>query len=111
MHGFPDDSIPAKGEGNITDSSAYPGTRQSGFNDSGRLNEVDGIVIMLLYTGGDGKNIGIENNVFRWEIQFFCQNFIGPGTNVNFSAVVAAWPFSSKAMTITAAPYLLASRA
>ncbi len=29
-----------------------------------RLDEIDGVIVVLLDPGGDGKNVGIENDVF-----------------------------------------------
>ena len=40
---------------------------------------------MFFDPGGDGKNIGIKDNVFGGEIDGFGQNLVGPGTNVDFS--------------------------
>ncbi|CAI8378688.1 MAG: Uncharacterised protein [Hyphomonas sp. TMED17] len=40
-------------------------------DDFGRFDEVDGIIIMLGNSGRNSKYIGIENDVFGREIDFF----------------------------------------
>ncbi len=48
---------------------------------SDRLDEIQAVGIVLLDAGGDGKNVGVENNVFRGKGRFFRQQLVGPPAN------------------------------
>ncbi len=39
--------------------------RAGGFDSRDRFDEVDRVVVVLLDAGGDGENIGVEDNVLR----------------------------------------------
>src|SRR5690606_22417838 len=41
------------------------------------LDEIDGVVIVLLDTGGDGKNVWIKDDVFRREAHLVDQDVVG----------------------------------
>jgi len=41
--------------------------RQGLFNNPGRFNKINRIIIMLINASGDCKNIRVKNNVFRRE--------------------------------------------
>jgi hypothetical protein len=42
----------------------------------GSLDEVNSIVVMLRHTGGDGKDVDIENDIMSVETNFFDQDFV-----------------------------------
>src|SRR5271156_6749580 len=46
-----------------------------------RLDEVDAVTVMLLHTGGDGKDVRVENNILRWEADAVDQNVVGARAN------------------------------
>src|SRR5690606_39223530 len=49
------------------------------------LDEVHGVVVVFLNTGGHGKDVGIENDVFRRETDLIDQNIVGAGANFVFT--------------------------
>ena len=68
------------------------------------FDEVHRVVVMFLDTGRNRKNIRIKNNVLRIEIGLVDQQTISAFADFNFASVSIGLAFSSKAMTITAAP-------
>jgi hypothetical protein len=58
---------------------------------------------VFLDAGGDGENVRVEDDVFGREADADQQR-VGCLQISVLRAKVSAWPFSSKAMTITAAP-------
>ena len=52
---------------------------------AGCLDKVHRIVVMLFDTGRDCENIGVENNIFRWEVDFLRQHFIAASTDLAFA--------------------------
>ena len=54
-------------------------------NPLGRFDKVDRVVIVLLNTGGDGKDIGVEDDVFGGEAYLIDQQAVGALTNFGFT--------------------------
>ena len=77
MHRFANLVIAAKAERNVGDAAAHLGVRKVGFDPSGRVDEIDGIVVVLLHAGGDGEDVRIEDDVFGRETDLIHQNAIG----------------------------------
>ena len=42
-----------------------------------RLDEIDAVIVMLFQPGGDRENIGIEDDVFRREVELVDQDVVG----------------------------------
>lgn len=40
-------------------------------NDFGCFNKVDGVVVVFFDFCCDGENIGVKNDIFWWEVNFF----------------------------------------
>ncbi len=59
---------------------------------------------MLIDAGGDGEDIRVENDVLRQKPDFLREQVVGASQISPFLANVSAWPVSSNAITITAAP-------
>ena len=49
-----------------------------------RLDKINGVIIMFLNTGGDGKYVRVENNIFRRKAYFLRQQIIGAFANLEF---------------------------
>ena len=71
---------------------------------AGRLDVGQGVVVVLLDAGGDGEDVGVEDDVLRREADLFGQDLVGARQMSTLRSTVSAWPSSSKAMTMTAAP-------
>src|SRR5690606_40367892 len=50
-----------------------------------RLDERDGVIVVLLDAGGDGENIRIENYIFGREAHFFRQQLVGALANLDLA--------------------------
>ena len=68
VHGLPHHVVAPEGKGNVGNSSGDLGVGQVLLDPPGSLDEVDGIVVVLLDPGGHGQNIGIEDDVFGREV-------------------------------------------
>ena len=68
------------------------------------LDEIDAVIVMFVDARRDRKNIRIEDDVLGRKAGVFRQNLIGARANSTLRSSVSAWPFSSKAITTTAAP-------
>jgi hypothetical protein len=64
------------------------------FNLPRRFDESDAIAVVFFDTGRNGEDVGIEDDVFGREANFF----------ETLRSTVSAWPCSSNAITTTAAP-------
>ena len=63
VHGLPNGVIAAERKRDVADAAAYAASRQRLLDLSARLNEREGVLVVLLNTCGDGKNVGIEDDV------------------------------------------------
>ena len=54
-------------------------------NPAHRLNKVNGVVIVFLYARGNGKDIGVKNNVFGWKAHFIDQHAVSAFTYFFFA--------------------------
>ena len=85
MHGLAHRLIAAERERNIRDTARHMRTRQLIANALCRLDEINGIIIMLFNAGGDGENIRIENNIFRRKTDLLGQNLVRALANLKFA--------------------------
>jgi hypothetical protein len=70
VHGFADFVVAAEAERNIGNAAGDLGVGQVLFNPSGRVDEVQSVVVVLRHAGGDGENIWIEDDVFGSKTDF-----------------------------------------
>ena len=52
-----------------------------------RLDEIDAVIVMLLDTGGHGKDIGVEDDIFRREIGLFGEQLVGAGADLDLACL------------------------
>jgi hypothetical protein len=71
---------------------------------AGRLDEVDGVVVVLLDAGGDGEDVRVEDDVLGGKPTCSVSTGRRGCRSRPCAPWVSAWPTSSKAMTMTAAP-------
>ena len=96
MHGFTDIIISAERERQVAHSATHMCSRKIPADPSCRLDEVNGIIVMLFYSRGYSQNIGIEDNILRTEAYFPGQNAISPFTNLNLTGKSIRLPFFIK---------------
>ena len=77
MHGLADFVVAAKAEGDVGDAAADLGVRQVGLDPARGVDEVDGVVVVLLHAGGDGEDVGIEDDVFGRKADFVDEDAVG----------------------------------
>ena len=69
MHRFAHDIITPKGKRYVAHATTRARAGTALFHLPHSLDEVHRILIMLLHAGGNGEDVKIKNDVFRWEIQ------------------------------------------
>ena len=52
---------------------------------AGRLDEVDAVIVVLLDAGGDGEDVGVEDDVFRREAGLFGQQLVGARADLDLA--------------------------
>ena len=77
MHSFAYFVVAAKAEGDIGDAAADFGVGQVGLDPASGVDEVDCVVVVLLHAGGDGEDVGVEDDVFGREAEFVDKDAIG----------------------------------
>ncbi len=85
MHGLAHKLIAAEGEGEIGDAARDMDEREALTNLLRGLDEIDAVIVVLFDAGRDGKDVRVENNVFRPEADFLGQNLIGPRANLDLA--------------------------
>lgn len=79
--------IIVEGEGDVGDFVGDQCMWQFVFDVFVGVDKVLCVVVMFFDIGGDGKDIGVEDNIFWWEVDFFGQDFVGVMVNFNFMFV------------------------
>ena len=69
VHGLAHRLVAAERERQIGDAAGDMRVRQVFADPARRLDEVDAVIVVLLKPGGDRKDIGIEDDVFRREVR------------------------------------------
>jgi hypothetical protein len=95
--------VAAERKGDVGNAAGNVGVRQVLLDPAHRIDEIDGVVVVFGNAGGDGENVRVEDDVLGREADAE-QQIVGALADFRLAAQVSAWPFSSKAMTITAAP-------
>src|SRR3546814_3361423 len=60
-HGF----VATEGEADVGDAARHPRMGQVLSDPTGRLDKIDGVMVVFVDAGGNVEHIGIETNVFR----------------------------------------------
>ncbi len=76
VDGFADDVIAAERKRQVADPAADLHAWARRLDDARGLDEVDGVVVVLFEPGGDGEDVGIEDDVGRIEAGLFGQNLV-----------------------------------
>ena len=76
MHGLAHRLIATEGKRDIGYATGNMRARQFFANARGCFDKINGVIIMLGYTGRHGENIRVENDIFGREIKFLGQQII-----------------------------------
>jgi hypothetical protein len=77
VHGLAHLVVAAEAERDVRDAAAHLGVRQVGLDPARGVDEVDGVVVVLLHAGGDGEDVGIEDDVFGRKTDFVDEDAVG----------------------------------
>jgi hypothetical protein len=77
MHGFAHRLVAAEREREIRNAAGNMRVRQVLPDPARRLDEIDAVIVVLLEPGGDGKDIRIEDDIFRREVEPVDQDVVG----------------------------------
>ncbi len=77
VHGLAHLVVAAKAEGDVGDAAADLGVRQVGLDPARGVDEVDRVVVVLLHAGGDGEDVGVEDDVFGRKADLVDQDPVG----------------------------------
>ncbi len=69
--------VAAKREGHVGNAARHHGVRQVFANPAGGLDEVHRVVVVFVDAGGDGKDVGVEDDVFGGEADIVHQHPVG----------------------------------
>ncbi len=69
--------VAAEREGDVGDAAGNEGVRQVRLDPAGGLDEVHRVVVVLLDAGGDGEDVGIEDDVFGREAHLLGEDPVG----------------------------------
>ncbi len=88
VHSFADRVVAAEGEGNIADPAADFGAGAQLFDAPCGFDKVDGVVVVFFDAGSDGEDVGVEDDVLRFEAHLFGEDFIGADADFDFAVGV-----------------------
>jgi hypothetical protein len=69
--------VPAERERDVRDSARDLGAGEVGFDPPGGVDEVDGVIVVLLDAGGDGEDVGVEDDVVGVEADIVDEQPVG----------------------------------
>ena len=78
MHGLPDRVVAAKGKRDIAHPAGEMAAREERLELFCRLDEVDGVIVVLLDAGAHDEDVGIEENIAFIEADLLGKNFVRP---------------------------------
>ena len=85
MHRLAHPLVAAEGEGEIGDAARDMHVRQLGLDAARGLDIGEAVIAMLLDAGGDGEDVGIEDDVFRREADLLGQKRVGALADLEFA--------------------------
>jgi hypothetical protein len=87
VHGLADGIVAAEAEGDVGDAAADLGVREVGLDPARGLDEIDGVVVVLLDAGADGEDVRVEDDVLRREAGGVHQQAVGTLADANLLGV------------------------
>src|SRR5260221_1219855 len=77
VHRFAHDVVAAEGKRNVAHAAADFAIRQGGFDEPGRFDEIDRVIVVLLHPGGHGEDVRIEDDVLGRKAGLLGEHFAG----------------------------------
>ena len=77
--------VAAEGEGEVGDAARDMRVRQVLPDPAHRLDEVDAVVVVLLDAGGDGEDVGVEDDVLGREADLLGEDAVGPRADLDLA--------------------------
>ena len=96
MHGLADEFHAAEGKGNVAHSAADSASWTLLFDAAGGLDEGHSVSVVLLDSGGDSQDVGIEDDVVGIEADAIHQQFEAADANLHFAFHVSRLAFVVK---------------
>ena len=98
--------VAAEREAHVRHAARHLGVRQVLADPARRVDEIDRVVVVLLDAGGDREDVRIEHDVLGREVDLLrVRSVVARAAQMStLRSNVSAWPFSSKAITMAAAP-------
>mmetsp|Transcript_3747 Transcript_3747/g.9780 ORF Transcript_3747/g.9780 Transcript_3747/m.9780 type:complete len:609 (+) Transcript_3747:1365-3191(+) len=81
VHSLAELRVAAEGKRHVGDTAGDVAARERFPQNLRRLEEVDGVLVVLFDARGDGKNVGVENDVVAVEPDLIHQNPVRAGAN------------------------------
>ncbi len=69
--------VAAERKRDVADAAGDARAGQVRLDPARRLDEIDGVVVVLLDAGGDGEHVGIEDDVLGGKADFVDENVVG----------------------------------
>ena len=85
MDRLADPVVAAEGEGEVGDPAAHQGKGAALLDEAGRLDEVSGVVGVLLDAGADGQDVRVEDDVLGREVDPFGEKRVGALTDLHLA--------------------------
>mmetsp|Transcript_12507 Transcript_12507/g.14059 ORF Transcript_12507/g.14059 Transcript_12507/m.14059 type:complete len:243 (+) Transcript_12507:2076-2804(+) len=90
VHGLSDGAEASEAERQVRQPAADLGTGQRVLNLFGGLNEVNGVVVVLLNASADREHVGVEDDVPGREAHLVNQDVVSPGADANLVGLVSS---------------------
>src|ERR671932_1738111 len=75
--------VPTEREGDVRDATRGLGMGEGTGDLTHRLNVVYAVVVVLLDAGGDGEDVGVEDDVLWWEANPLGKDTVGASTDLD----------------------------
>ena len=87
VDGFAHGLVAAEAERHVRHTTRHLGARQVLLDPAGGLNEVDRVVVVFFNAGGNGEDIGVEDDVFGREAHIVDQDSIGALADLDLALI------------------------
>ena len=77
VHGLADLVVAAEAEADVADATADFGVGEVLLDPAGGVDEVESVVVVLFESGGDGEDVGVEDDVFGREVDLVDEDAVG----------------------------------
>ena len=96
MDGLAHRVIAAEAKAHVGHPAAHLGSRQVLLDPACGVDEVHRVVVVLFNAGGNGEDVGVEDDVFGREAYFIDQDSVGAFANFDFALVGVGLAFFVK---------------